>query len=266
MSPAPAADAAAVDRSRGNRAAAVAPTPGARTSTRLAASPPRRTPSRARRPRAGAALDAQPPAALRRRASLRATRPRHGPLRPSAFSLRSPYDLRAHGFTAQIAQDRRRRAPPRRSRSAPAAPRAIDVAKTSPYRTGAELFATHCSGCHTLSLVGAEGSATSVQGRLRPTARTSTSAGRAPPACSTRSRTAASRARSCPQNIVVGRRHASRELRRPLRRPRSALPGRRRRRTRRSGRSGLEPLPVSAHRLDEDGVTATPELRCSTSG
>jgi mono/diheme cytochrome c family protein len=43
----------------------------------------------------------------------------------------------------------------------------IDVAKNSPYRTGAVLFATHCSGCHTLSLVGAEGSANSVQGRLR---------------------------------------------------------------------------------------------------
>ena len=43
----------------------------------------------------------------------------------------------------------------------------INVAKTSPYRTGAELFATHCSGCHTLALVGAEGSASSVQGRLR---------------------------------------------------------------------------------------------------
>jgi mono/diheme cytochrome c family protein len=43
----------------------------------------------------------------------------------------------------------------------------IDVAKNSPYRTGAELFATHCSGCHTLALVGAEGSAGSVQDRLR---------------------------------------------------------------------------------------------------
>ena len=30
-----------------------------------------------------------------------------------------------------------------------------------------ELFLTHCSGCHSLSVVGAEGSATSVQGRLR---------------------------------------------------------------------------------------------------
>jgi len=43
----------------------------------------------------------------------------------------------------------------------------IKIAKNSPYRTGAELFATHCSGCHTLALVGADGSATSVQGRLR---------------------------------------------------------------------------------------------------
>jgi hypothetical protein len=43
----------------------------------------------------------------------------------------------------------------------------IKVAKTSPYRPGAEIFLTHCSGCHSLSAVGAEGSATSVQGRLR---------------------------------------------------------------------------------------------------
>jgi mono/diheme cytochrome c family protein len=43
----------------------------------------------------------------------------------------------------------------------------IQLSKSSAYRTGAELFATHCSGCHTLSLVGAEGSATSVQGRVR---------------------------------------------------------------------------------------------------
>ncbi len=43
----------------------------------------------------------------------------------------------------------------------------IELSKTSSYRTGAELFATHCSGCHTLSLVGAEGSASSVQDRLR---------------------------------------------------------------------------------------------------
>jgi hypothetical protein len=43
----------------------------------------------------------------------------------------------------------------------------IQLAKNSPYRTGAQLFLTHCAGCHTLSLVGAEGSASSVQGRLR---------------------------------------------------------------------------------------------------
>jgi mono/diheme cytochrome c family protein len=43
----------------------------------------------------------------------------------------------------------------------------IKLAKDSPYRTGAQLFLTHCSGCHTLALVGAEGSASSVQGRLR---------------------------------------------------------------------------------------------------
>ena len=43
----------------------------------------------------------------------------------------------------------------------------IKLAKDSPYRQGAELFLSHCSGCHTLSLVGAQGSASSVQGRLR---------------------------------------------------------------------------------------------------
>ena len=43
----------------------------------------------------------------------------------------------------------------------------IKLAKDSPYRQGAQLFLTHCSGCHTLSLVGADGSASSVQGRLR---------------------------------------------------------------------------------------------------
>jgi mono/diheme cytochrome c family protein len=43
----------------------------------------------------------------------------------------------------------------------------IKVAKQSPYRLGAELFLTHCSGCHSLAVVGAVGSATSVQGRLR---------------------------------------------------------------------------------------------------
>jgi mono/diheme cytochrome c family protein len=43
----------------------------------------------------------------------------------------------------------------------------IGVAKTSPYYSGAVIFLDHCSGCHTLSVVGAEGSATSVQNRLR---------------------------------------------------------------------------------------------------
>jgi mono/diheme cytochrome c family protein len=43
----------------------------------------------------------------------------------------------------------------------------IQIAKTSSYRTGAELFLNHCAGCHTLSAVGADGSASSVQGRLR---------------------------------------------------------------------------------------------------
>jgi mono/diheme cytochrome c family protein len=42
----------------------------------------------------------------------------------------------------------------------------ISVAKTSPYYHGAELFLDHCSGCHTLSVVGAEGSATSIKDRL----------------------------------------------------------------------------------------------------
>ncbi len=41
------------------------------------------------------------------------------------------------------------------------------VAKTSPYYRGSVLFAARCSGCHTLSVVGAEGSATSIKNRLR---------------------------------------------------------------------------------------------------
>lgn len=43
----------------------------------------------------------------------------------------------------------------------------ISVSKTSPYHKGAVLFRDHCSGCHTLSVVGAEGSATSIKDRLR---------------------------------------------------------------------------------------------------
>ena len=43
----------------------------------------------------------------------------------------------------------------------------ISVAKTSPYYRGAVLFRDHCSGCHTLSVVGAEGSATNVANRVK---------------------------------------------------------------------------------------------------
>jgi mono/diheme cytochrome c family protein len=43
----------------------------------------------------------------------------------------------------------------------------ISVSKTSPYYKGAVLFRDHCSGCHTLSAVGAEGSATSIKDRLK---------------------------------------------------------------------------------------------------
>jgi mono/diheme cytochrome c family protein len=42
----------------------------------------------------------------------------------------------------------------------------VSVAKTSPYYRGAVLFREHCSGCHTLSVVGAQGSATSIKNRL----------------------------------------------------------------------------------------------------
>jgi mono/diheme cytochrome c family protein len=43
----------------------------------------------------------------------------------------------------------------------------IQVAKTSPYYRGAVLFRDHCSGCHTLSVVGAQGSATNINNRVR---------------------------------------------------------------------------------------------------
>jgi mono/diheme cytochrome c family protein len=43
----------------------------------------------------------------------------------------------------------------------------ISVPKTSAYYKGAVLFREHCSGCHTLSVVGAEGSATSIKDRVR---------------------------------------------------------------------------------------------------
>lgn len=34
----------------------------------------------------------------------------------------------------------------------------VSVPKSSPYHQGAELFATHCSGCHTLAAAGTQGS------------------------------------------------------------------------------------------------------------
>jgi mono/diheme cytochrome c family protein len=43
----------------------------------------------------------------------------------------------------------------------------IGIAKSSPSYRGAVLFRDHCSGCHTLSIVGAQGSATSIQNRVR---------------------------------------------------------------------------------------------------
>ena len=43
----------------------------------------------------------------------------------------------------------------------------IKVAKTSPYYRGAVLFRDHCSGCHTLAVVGAQGSATTISNRLK---------------------------------------------------------------------------------------------------
>ncbi len=43
----------------------------------------------------------------------------------------------------------------------------IAIPKTSPYYRGAVIFLDHCSGCHTLATVGAEGSATSIKDRLK---------------------------------------------------------------------------------------------------
>lgn len=43
----------------------------------------------------------------------------------------------------------------------------VQVSKTDPYYRGAVLFRDHCSGCHTLSSVGAQGSATSIKDRVR---------------------------------------------------------------------------------------------------
>jgi mono/diheme cytochrome c family protein len=43
----------------------------------------------------------------------------------------------------------------------------ISIAKTSLYYRGAVLFRDHCSGCHTLAVVGAEGSASQISNRVR---------------------------------------------------------------------------------------------------
>jgi mono/diheme cytochrome c family protein len=42
--------------------------------------------------------------------------------------------------------------------------------KQGPYLKGAELFLEHCSGCHTLSVVGAKGSATEISNRVKTNA------------------------------------------------------------------------------------------------
>jgi cytochrome c551 len=43
----------------------------------------------------------------------------------------------------------------------------IRVAKTSPYYHGAVAFRDHCSGCHSLSAAGSQGSATSIGNRVK---------------------------------------------------------------------------------------------------
>jgi mono/diheme cytochrome c family protein len=43
----------------------------------------------------------------------------------------------------------------------------VEVAKTNPAHTGAELFAQRCAGCHTLSAAGTHGSASNIRTRER---------------------------------------------------------------------------------------------------
>jgi mono/diheme cytochrome c family protein len=43
----------------------------------------------------------------------------------------------------------------------------IQIPKSSPYYRGAVVFRDHCAGCHTLGVVGAEGSATSISNRVK---------------------------------------------------------------------------------------------------
>ena len=80
----------------------------------------------------------------------------------------------------------------------------VQIAKSSPYRTGAQLFLTHCSGCHTLSLVGAKGSATSVQGRLRTQAPDFDFRSEAVPCVLYAIRNGGFSGQIMPQNILVG--------------------------------------------------------------
>jgi len=43
----------------------------------------------------------------------------------------------------------------------------VEVADKSPYHSGAEIFAARCSGCHTMSAAGAQGSSTNIKQRER---------------------------------------------------------------------------------------------------
>jgi mono/diheme cytochrome c family protein len=43
----------------------------------------------------------------------------------------------------------------------------ISLARTNPYYHGAQIFLDHCSGCHTLAVVGAEGSASQISNRVK---------------------------------------------------------------------------------------------------
>lgn len=46
----------------------------------------------------------------------------------------------------------------------------IQLSRSNPDYVGAKIFLDHCSGCHSLALVGADGSATSVQDRVKTNA------------------------------------------------------------------------------------------------
>lgn len=45
--------------------------------------------------------------------------------------------------------------------------KSVSVPKDDSTRTGAELFATYCSSCHTLAVAGTQGSATTIRNRER---------------------------------------------------------------------------------------------------